>query len=489
MHQTNQRAEEIIASSQGHSYSFDEGVFSYLINVTRLAWRQLCEHRAEGMAAELAYRTIFSMIPAVVIGLLLFRVVGGLENIEQQVEDQLFSFFGVPSIPADYGMQIEETPETIGAEDAQATGGLGSEDDQKSREEVVREAKEESAKQVRASIRETLSDVIDKVGSVNAKSIGVVGLVLLVYAAVTLANSAEQIFNKLYEAPEGRPIHLRLAIHWSIITLGTAMLALSLYSSAQVVEWFVRIGASSKSELVLVHLLSIAASFVLLFSAYAFMPNTKVTFRAATVGAAASAILWEFAKFGFQVYVAKAVPYSNLYGSLGLIPLFMFWIYITWVIILFGLILTYTIQTLRGRRPDQWDHESMAGMMGNPDWMVPVMVAAGDAFQKGECIDDASLSERLGLPGGIVHSIARRLCDSGLLRSVQSTDGVSEQYTPAKPLANISLNEILSAHPHPKSNHEAWQMLDQLNERRSGAIEEVTLEGLLSERAGGDEQA
>ena len=60
-------------------------------------------------------------------------------------------------------------------------------------------------------------------------------------------------------------------------------------------------------------------------------------------------LLWEAAKFGFQVYVATAVPYSAIYGSIGLIPLFLFWIYVTWLIVLFGLILTYTLQVLGGR--------------------------------------------------------------------------------------------------------------------------------------------
>ena len=66
-------------------------------------YRQLMRHRAEGMAAELTYRTIFSLIPVVVLGLVMFRIVGGLEDVRGQVEDQLYSFFiGVDEIPDDY---------------------------------------------------------------------------------------------------------------------------------------------------------------------------------------------------------------------------------------------------------------------------------------------------------------------------------------------------------------------------------------------------
>ena len=65
-------------------------------------WRQLLRHRAEGMAAELTYRTIFSLIPVVVLGLVMFRVVGGLDDVQAKVENQLYSFFGVPEIPEEY---------------------------------------------------------------------------------------------------------------------------------------------------------------------------------------------------------------------------------------------------------------------------------------------------------------------------------------------------------------------------------------------------
>ena len=65
-------------------------------------YRQLQRQRADGMAAELTYRTIFALIPVVVLGLVMFRVVGGLEDVQAKVENQLFSFFGVPEITQGY---------------------------------------------------------------------------------------------------------------------------------------------------------------------------------------------------------------------------------------------------------------------------------------------------------------------------------------------------------------------------------------------------
>ena len=91
------------------------------------------------------------------------------------------------------------------------------------------------------------------------------------------------------------------------------------------------------------------AGFVLLLLAYKLMPNTHVRFRPAAWGAAVAAILWALSRWGFGLYVGKALPYMKLYGALGLIPLFLFWLYLTWLIVLFGMELAYTLQAMKGR--------------------------------------------------------------------------------------------------------------------------------------------
>ena len=112
-----------------------------------------------------------------------------------------------------------------------------------SEEEALIAQRAEARRQTRASIRRTLHEATSKVASIDFASIGVFGLLLFVYAAVALADSTEYLFNRIYEAPKHRPIHIRLAIHWSIITLGSGLLAMSLYMSGQFVDWAGTVGA------------------------------------------------------------------------------------------------------------------------------------------------------------------------------------------------------------------------------------------------------
>ncbi|MFG0265471.1 MAG: YihY/virulence factor BrkB family protein, partial [Rhodopirellula sp. JB055] len=332
----------------------------------RTAWdlvihcgEQLRRHRAEGMAAELTYRTIFSLIPVVVLGLVMFRVFGGLDDVQLRVENQLYSFFGVPQIPAEYipvpepdsGDPPDElavdasevnTPdfrdaddvviETVvdaDSEDAREVAdpdaepaGLGDgadgrlpngfaksmmDPDRLPAEDVTGESldvkdlegRAEADDQAREIIRQTLHGATSKIATLDFASIGVFGLLLFIYAAVALADATEYLFNRIFDAPTQRPIHLRVAVHWSIITLGSGLLALSLYMSSQVIDWFGTLGAGSGPVWILQHALSLLASWVLLFLLYALMPNTHVSVRAAVMGSAVSAVLWEFAKYGF----------------------------------------------------------------------------------------------------------------------------------------------------------------------------------------------
>jgi membrane protein len=256
--------------------------------------------------------------------------------------------------------------------------------------------------------------------------------------------------------------------------------------SGQVVDWFGTMGAGSNLKLCLSHLLSMAAAFVLLFLLYALMPNTHVSVRAAAVGAIVGSVLWEGAKFAFKVYVVTAVPYSALYGSLGLIPLFLFWIYVTWLIVLFGLILTYTLQTLRGRRFIKSERVDKGLLGGDPDWMLPIMSEIAQAFEDGRSIDNQEVADRLGLSSRIVHEMTGKLVEAQLLRKVSAGAGEEDSLSLARPADRIPVADILTlAHlARPSSDNPAWKTLDHLHAAEHAAADGKTLADIALQRTG-----
>lgn len=489
--------------------------------------RVLQHHRAEGMAAELTYRTIFSLIPLAVLGLVTFRTFGGLDKIENEVENQLYNFFGVPDIPEPYFepdditgsgasdvaevSPSEETPlgqfgteaidqvaedqaaEQRGAAEG-APGGRAAVVDRVAegeRPEASDEAGDVDAeteaerRKTQASIRWVLRELINKVAELDFASIGVFGLLLFIYAAIALADSVESIFNLIYEAPSGRPIHLRVAIHWSIITLGSGLLAMSLYMSGRLVA-YVSAKTGLSATVYIEHGVAMLSGWVLLFLLYALMPNTKVSVRAAAIGALVASALWEVAKLGFQFYVATALPYSALYGSLGLIPLFLFWVYITWFIFLFGLVWTYTLQTARGHVPTKEEDEVDEDMLlADPQWLLLLMIEASEAFERGEAIDRQQLQERLGLPVRVLQPLVCSLTQAGLLRCIETEQG--DEFVPARPPEKITASEILRAGrytPTGLGGH-SWKVLERLREQLDAELHAQTLRDLSRSGAAG----
>lgn len=461
-------------------------------------WRQLQYLRAEGMAAELTYRTVFSLIPVVVLGLVMFRIFGGLEEVQNKVEYQLYSFLGVPEIPPSYLQAIGEEEERMkdeGEKDegvagdentdvglAEAEAGALAADEAIAVLEVVAggDAKDLVNDEIHRDsiIRDRLHEVTSMIATIDFKSIGVFGLLLFIYAAVALADSTEYLFNRIYDAPAQRPIHLRIAIHWSIITLGSGLLALSLYMSGQVIEWSGTVGANSTTRWILSHVLSVTASWVLLFLLYALMPNTHVSVRAAVIGSLVGALLWEAAKFGFQIYVVKAAPYSNIYGSIGLIPLFLFWIYVTWLIVLFGLILTYTLQTFGGRLPRKLTVREGVLLHGDPDWMLPIMCEVGRSFGDGRPIKQQALADQIGLSSREVHEMTDQLIEAQMLRRIA---GGEDALTLARPAEAIRIVDILNLahHARPTNDHPAWKALANLKQAERDAAAGKTLADLV----------
>jgi membrane protein len=461
----------------------------YAIDLVGHCARELARDRAEEMAAALTYRTIFALVPLFVLALVMFRVVGGFDELQETLQSHLYEFFGVPQVPAAYAdldpvpgervpVEVADPEELIERERVrQQTGGAVEDPHERAEEE----------RQVRVSLQRALSELTAKVANLNFASIGVVGVLLLIYAAMALAFSVEYDFNIIFQSPKGRPWHLRIAIYWSMITLGSGLLALSLYLSGQFVLWIGELGAYAPLLWFLSRLLAFLASWVLLFLLYSLMPNTSVHLRPAMIGSFVAALFWETGKVGFQTYVSQALPYAALYGVLGLIPLFLFWIYISWLLVLFGLELTYTLQVMHGRAPSKEQEEQIPRLPGDPDWLIPMLVEIGHAFREGQVVERQELAERLGLPARVIDEFSVELEKAGLVRCIGANGVADAQYVLARPPERIPMDEVLelgrqlSASLRRREGDADWSCVEKLFEAKRQAVREVTLAQLLEE--------
>ncbi len=101
------------------------------------------------------------------------------------------------------------------------------------------------------------------------------------------------------------------------------------------------------------------------------MKRRAIRFRSSTLQRTLRCPRW---KWAFGLYVSRALPYLKLYGAIGLIPLFLFWLYLNWLIVLFGLEIAFTLQAMKGRAFERRDPRGALGS-ADPQWLLPVMAA------------------------------------------------------------------------------------------------------------------
>jgi len=506
-----QHVRHAMAVSQGEATRWQRTV-QFSVQLGHHCWNQLWKDNAPQMAAALTYRTIFGLVPLFVLALLVFRAFGGFENLGEQVETQIVRYLGIGSIAVVDGPQEQEdepgAPEDNGASPA-PNGGAAAQPpatqpgeppitdplppDEAGADDTASDDGEEQSQQT--SVRNIINDLENRISEVSFTSIGIVGLVLLIWAAIGLVATVEDVFNQVFVAPHGRSWTMRVIIYWAVITLGPVLIGLSLWLTGQVVEWVGEVGAylPGFAEWALDALSRLAAFFatwLLMTLLYVLLPNTAVQLRPAALGAFVAAVLWEAAKWGFQLYLSNAVGYSALYGTLGLIPLFLFWVYVTWLIVLFGLELTYALQTMRSRT-GKFERKPEAGeLLLDPRWLVPMMATLAEAFDRGETVTSVELSNRLSLSQPAVTTLTQKLQGAGLVHQLPDSSEEVTRYTLARPPARITVASLLDLGQSIGMNAQATrqapahELVERLGKAQHDAAAALTLDDVVSAQNG-----
>ncbi len=140
--------------------------------------------------------------------------------------------------------------------------------------------------------------------------------------------------------------------------------------------------------------------------------------------------------------MSRALPYLKLYGAIGLIPLFLFWLYLGWLIVLFGLEIAFTLQGMKGRVFERKDPRG-ALVSADPQWLLPVMAAIARGFAGGQPVSRQALAEDLDLRLESVAELVARLEAEGLVHQVARRGTEDVGLTLALPPDRIPLARIV----------------------------------------------
>jgi membrane protein len=338
--------------------------------------------------------------------------------------------------------------------------------------------------------------VIVFIDNINVGVLGTVGLVLLLYTALSLVHKVEESFNYIWHVTHPRTLGQRLGSYLSVLTIGPILMlgAIALTvaaSSLTLVQALLEVETLSRIALFLgevtPYLLVIGAFTV----TYASIPSTSVRIGPALAGGLVGGVLWQSAGWAFATFVANSTKYAAIYSGFAVVILFMLWLYVSWLILLLGASVSFYSQhpeylVSAGGEP------RLSNRMRERLALLIMSRVAGSYVGGKPAWSRERLTEALGVPMHTVDAVVDSLSSGGLLAATSDTPPC---YLPARELAHIGIKELLDVVRAEGEDRflrpeqlpvppEVDEVLQRLERARSSAVGEISVAQLIAADGG-----
>lgn len=336
--------------------------------------------------------------------------------------------------------------------------------------------------------------IIGFVDNINVGLLGSIGLLILVYTVVSLVQKIEDGFNYAWRVRQARSFASRFSGYLSVLAVGPVLVfsAISLLGVARsqtAVEWLLShepFGTLYVWLTGFLPILLIAAAFTFV---YILIPNTRVRFVPAVIGGLLAGVLWELVGSLFASFVVASTNYTAIYAGFAAPLLFMFWIYLSWMILLIGTQLAFYIQNpqfVAARR----DPPKLENAFKEHLALAVMYLVARDYRKGGPRWTFDALSRRLHVSADSLRAVIDRLAERELLVSA-GLDGT--MYAPGRSTEAIMLHDIVDATRHGGGivghggvDGEALPEVDAVQNAIDGAVKDAldgkTLHELINEK-------
>jgi membrane protein len=395
---------------------------------SRYALARFNRDRCFGAAGALSYTTLVSLVPLGVIALSILSVFPPLAALREQLIAMLFADF----VPA------------VGEQAAYWFGSFAS-----------------SAGQTTA-----------------------IGLIGISATGVLLLSTVEDQLNLLWRVSVPRPWVQRILAYWTLLTLGPLLVGSSLTLSTyfDLVAQHAGLNQAQMADLatwksdfgrVLPFVLECSACTLV----YCLIPNCAVRWRDGALGALIAATLIQLLKAGFSTYILTT-SYQTVYGALAIVPIFLLWMYVSWMAVLLGAVIAANLPT--------WQIDERLGHLGaggvQLGLALAVIAALARAQQRGETSRTAYLARELGIPTTALIEYLNRLAQARFVAPTQSGGWVL-----AWDPRNATLSDLYQALDLPLARgwavrqHAPWQRLVAPAMERIVAAENAAMQARLAD--------
>jgi membrane protein len=293
---------------------------------------------------------------------------------------------------------------------------------------------------------EVAKHIAEFIQNMNVGVLGAVGLALLLYTAISLVQKIEESLNYIWHIPQPRRIGERFSRYLSVLLVGPMLIfsALGITASVMNIETVRQVlavealGQAVQVASRIVPYLLIIAAFTFV---YLFIPNTRVRLGPALVGGTIGGIVWQTSGWLFAVFVASSGQYAAIYSSFAILVLFMIWLYVSWLVLLFGASVAFYTQ-----HPEYLYQGSGEPRLSNrvrERLALSVMSQVAGRFVAGQpAISLQEFTQRLRVPMHVLSTVVTALQDNQLLLQTANDPPL---FLPARDPSLISVTQVLDA--------------------------------------------
>ena len=293
--------------------------------------------------------------------------------------------------------------------------------------------------------QEISTRIVGFIENMNVGVLGSVGLALLVYTVVSMMQKIEESFNSIWRITQLRNMGERFSRYLSTLLVGPLLIFSALGITATVLNSDVVQAILSVEPLGTLFLFaSRLMPYVLVIGAFTFffrfVPNTRVRLAPALVAGTIAGSLWQSAGWAFALFIASSTQYSAIYSSFAVLILFLIWLYASWLILLFGVDVSFYIQ-----HPEQL--YVVPGETGLSNRMrerlaLAIFTKIGSNFVSGRAPWTLNqLANQMAVPMQMIDSVLKALQQAELLK--QTSDD-PPGYLPGRDLATIPIASVLT---------------------------------------------
>ena len=274
-------------------------------------------------------------------------------------------------------------------------------------------------RQMPTQFQEFVGKVVDIVNTTNFSALGWIGLVFFVFTSILLLANVEKSFNRVWGVDKNRSFLRQITNYTSVLVLVPLLLGVAGGLKAQIAinQKIFGLDANAGAQ----NLASFGIMWLAIGFLYVFVPNTRVRLRPAFLSSLLTTLLFLGWMRMFTVMQSGVVNYNYIYGAFAAVPVFLLWMYVTWVILLLGAEFTFALQNA-----DTYQLESAADTASTRTRLLVALLVlrrAGRAMGGGHGpFDVAEFAHAHKAPIRLVNAVVAALARRGYLAQVAVRD-------------------------------------------------------------------